>query len=271
MRVTVQIWPHGGYVIVPHGQPPFPAIFATRAQALTYADALTATPAMPTYPPAESVWSSDRTPTSPPAGPVDPSSAATPLEDRDVVTRGRWATDNPVIGEHSEPGDADDRADATGRHAPRHFPRGAVAEERARRAGLTPSQYHLLLAVREHPAYPAVTITALAERLRLRHQSASRRVAHATARGLLHRSLAATDHRLVLVSLTDTGARALGRVTRATPVDAMALRAADAAHRPGAIPFPRMAEASGPLGEKEGTRENEAEDALTAYPRCAPD
>jgi hypothetical protein len=34
----------GRLVIVPHRQPPFPAIFATRAQALTYADALAATP-----------------------------------------------------------------------------------------------------------------------------------------------------------------------------------------------------------------------------------
>jgi len=44
VRFTVQTWPWGGYVIVPHCQPPFPAIFATRAQALTYADALAATP-----------------------------------------------------------------------------------------------------------------------------------------------------------------------------------------------------------------------------------
>ncbi len=154
MRFTVQAWPRGGYVIVPHRQPPFPAIFATRAQALTYADAL----------------------------------AATPLVEHDADTRGRWAEDHPAVGAPSAPPGADDCADATGRHAPRRFSRGAVAEEQARRAGLTPRQYHLLRAVREHPAYPAVTITALAAHLCIHHQSASRRVAHAVARGLLHQS-----------------------------------------------------------------------------------
>ncbi|MDQ2830460.1 MAG: MarR family transcriptional regulator [Chloroflexota bacterium] len=95
-------------------------------------------------------------------------------------------------------------------------PHAPPVAEHARRAGLTPAQYNLLRAVREHPAYPAVTIAALAERLHIRHQSACRRVAHAVARGLLHRHPAATDRRLVLVSLTDTGAQTLDRVTRAT-------------------------------------------------------
>jgi len=223
MRFTVQAWPRGDYVIVPHHQPAFPAIFATRAQALPYAIAtLAATPDTPALPIAENVWPSDRRRLSPSTKLVALSSTATPLGEHDVDTRGRWATDNAAVGAPSGPGDANDRTDAAGRHAPRRFPRGAVAEEYARRAGLTPAQYHLLLAVREHPAYPAVTITALAARLHIRHQSAAHRVAHAVACGLLHRSPAATDRRLVLVSLTDAGARALDRVIRTTQAEAMA-------------------------------------------------
>ncbi len=185
MRFTVQPWPQGGYIIVPHRQPPFPIIFASRAQALAYAATaftskatsppLTATPLPPT---AAVTWSSNRTLTSPPAG--------------------------------------------------RRASTGAIAAEHSRRAGLTPQQHHLLLALRGHPAYPAVTITALAERLRIHHQSASCRVAHAVTRGLLRRRPDAVDRRLVLVSLTDAGARALDRVTHATQVESAAPQPATA-------------------------------------------
>jgi len=209
MRVTVQTWPQGGYIIMPDRQPPFPIIFATYAQALAYAATLATTPDT-------SASSTVEVPHAPPT--------ATPMGKLGVDTRGPWVTDNPVISTPAWPVDVDADADVADRHASRGVPRGTGTAEHARRAGLTPAQYHLLLAVRAHPAYPAVTIAALAERLHIRHQSASRRVAHAVAHGLLHRHPAATDRRLVLVSLTDTGAQTLDRVTRAIYVETAMLQ-----------------------------------------------
>jgi len=209
MRATVQGWPQGGYIIVPDRHPPFPIIFATYAQALAYADTLIATPDTPA-------------PLTSGAALVPP--AITPVGTRSVDRRGPPVTDNFAVSTPTWLGDA------ANRHAPRGVSRGTGAAEHARRAGLTPAeharragltpaQYHLLRAVRAHPAYPAVTITALAARLHIRHQSACRRVAHAIAHGLLQRHPAATDRRLVLVSLTDTGAQKLDRVTRTTSME----------------------------------------------------
>ncbi len=205
MRATVQGWPQGGYIIVPDRQPPFPIIFATYAQALAYAATLIATPDTPA-------------PSTSGAALVPP--AITPVRTRSVDRRGPPATDNFAVSTPTWLGDA------ANRHAPRGVSRGTGVAEHARRAGLTPAQYHLLHAVRAHPAYPAVTITALAARLHIRHQSACRRVAHAIAHGLLQRHPAATDRhpaatdrRLVLVSLTDAGAQKLDRVTRTTSME----------------------------------------------------
>jgi len=193
---------------------------ATYAQALAYAATLVATPDTPV-------------PSSGEAAPAPP--AAARPQGQSVDTRGLWATDNPAVSTPTRPGD--DGADAPARHAPRGFPRGTNATEHARRAGLTPAQYHLLRAVRAHPAYPAVTIAALAERLGIRHQSASWRVAHAVARGLLHRH-PATDRRLVLVALTDAGVRALDRVTRAAYEETATPRPPRCSRRPSP-PRPR--------------------------------
>jgi len=110
--------------------------------------------------------------------------------------------------------------------SPRRSPR---LHWRCCRGALPPRRPHPSAALPSpHPAYPAVTITALAERLRIRHQSASCRVAHAVTRGLLRRRPDAVDRRLVLVSLTDAGARALDRVTHATQVESAAPQPATA-------------------------------------------
>jgi len=206
MRVTVQGWPQGGYIIVPDRQPPFPIIFATYAQALAYADTLIATPDTPAI-------ATPDTPAPSTSGVALVPPPITPVGTRSVDRRGPPATDNFAVSTPTWLGDA------ANRHAPRGVSRGTGVAEHARRAGLTPAQYHLLHAVRAHPAYPAVTITALAARLHIRHQSACRRVAHAIAHGLLQRHPAATDRRLVLVSLTDTGAQKLDRVTRTTSME----------------------------------------------------
>jgi len=111
--------------------------------------------------------------------------------------------------------DADYRYQADFRYALRRFLH--VSAENARAAGVTPQQHLLLLAVRGHPSYPAVTITEVAEYLRVRHHSASLLIERAVRRGakppLLDRLQDATDRRRTLVSLTPEGEAILERIT----------------------------------------------------------
>jgi len=112
--------------------------------------------------------------------------------------------------------DADYQAQADFRYALRRFLRGA--EENARAAGVTPQQHLLLLAVRGHPAYPEVNITDLAERLQVRHHSASLLVDRAVNRKplpLLRRQQDPVDRRRALVSLSPEGQRVLDEITSA--------------------------------------------------------
>jgi len=81
------------------------------------------------------------------------------------------------------------------------------SEEEAERAGLTPAQHQLLLAVRGSQDSP--TIGQLAELLLLRHHSASELVDRAAAAGLVARLADADDGRVVRVRLTRRGAEQL--------------------------------------------------------------
>jgi DNA-binding MarR family transcriptional regulator len=82
-------------------------------------------------------------------------------------------------------GDDDYRTQAAFRSAVRRFIYSA--EEHARAAGIPPQQYLPLLLVRDHPAYPMVTIRELADHLQVRPHSASLLVERAVRRGLLVR------------------------------------------------------------------------------------
>ncbi|HVC79476.1 MAG TPA: MarR family transcriptional regulator [Chloroflexota bacterium] len=97
------------------------------------------------------------------------------------------------------------------------------SEDQARLAGITPQQHLLLLAVRGHPAFPAVTIKDVAHRLQLRHHSTSLLVDRAVKRGLVARGSDPTDRRRVVVGLTDEGRRILDVVTRANRAELRAL------------------------------------------------
>jgi DNA-binding MarR family transcriptional regulator len=111
-------------------------------------------------------------------------------------------------------GDEDYQTQAAFRSAVRRFIHSS--EEYARAAGIPPQQYFLLLMVRGHPAYPAVTIRVLADQLQIRPHSASLLVDRAVRRGLLARSPVAGDRRKVAVSLTEEGAHLLEQIVRAT-------------------------------------------------------
>jgi DNA-binding MarR family transcriptional regulator len=82
----------------------------------------------------------------------------------------------------------------------------------AKEAGLEPQQYLLLLAVRGLPPGQEATISALANRLSLRHHSTVELVDRMEAHGYVRRLRGREDRRQVLVSLQPKGAKLLERV-----------------------------------------------------------
>ncbi len=82
----------------------------------------------------------------------------------------------------------------------------------AAQAGLEPQQYLLLLAIRGLPEGQEATITALAERLSLRHHSTVELIDRMETRGYLRRTRGREDRRQVLVSLQPRGERLLEQV-----------------------------------------------------------
>ena len=113
--------------------------------------------------------------------------------------------------------DADYQTQATFRHALRRFMR--VSEENARAAGITPTQYLLLLAVRGHRSYPAVPLIVIAEHLQLRQSATSLLVTRAVNRmvtdqpaPLLVRGHDVNDRRRALIALTPEGEEILTRI-----------------------------------------------------------
>lgn len=109
--------------------------------------------------------------------------------------------------------DIDYRDQADFRYALRMFVR--FSELQARATSITPQQHMLLLQIRGHPSYPAVNIGDVAERLQVRHHSASLLVERCVRRGLLNRQQDGSDKRRVVVSLTPEGEDILERISRA--------------------------------------------------------
>lgn len=107
--------------------------------------------------------------------------------------------------------DEDYRRQADFRYAIRRF--SAYSERQAHAAGITPQQHLLLLTLRGHPSYPIVTVGDVADRLQIRHHSASLLIERAVQRGLLARGEDPTDRRKALISLTDRGAEILEQIT----------------------------------------------------------
>jgi DNA-binding MarR family transcriptional regulator len=97
------------------------------------------------------------------------------------------------------------------RYALRRFLR--FSETAALRAGISPAQYQLLLFVRGFRQPP--TLTDLAERLQVRHQSAVGLVERCERAGLVRRGRDRSDRRRVRVRLTRRGADLLRRLVAA--------------------------------------------------------
>ena len=94
---------------------------------------------------------------------------------------------------------------ATFRHSLRRLARQTELE--ARKVGLTPQQYQLLLAIKGYPGREWANISELAEHLQIRHNAVIGLVNRAEARHLVHRVLDAnrTDRRTVQIHLSPEG------------------------------------------------------------------
>jgi DNA-binding MarR family transcriptional regulator len=89
------------------------------------------------------------------------------------------------------------------------------SERQARAAGLTPAQHQLLLAVRGHEDPRGPTIGEAADYLLLQHHSAVGLIDRAEAAGLVTRSRAVDDHRVVRLRLTEEGEQRLEALSAA--------------------------------------------------------
>jgi DNA-binding MarR family transcriptional regulator len=107
---------------------------------------------------------------------------------------------------------AEFRALAEFRYRIRIFLTGS--EEAARRAGLEPQQYALMLALRGLPVGLEPSIRELAERLQLRHHSVVELVDRLERRQFLRRERSRNDRRQVILHLTSRGERILTRLAK---------------------------------------------------------
>ena len=106
------------------------------------------------------------------------------------------------------------------------------SEEQAEKAGLTPAQHQLLLAVRGHEGERGPTIGDVAGYLLLRHHSVVGLVDRAVKAGLLERRDDPQDRRIVRLRLTPRGARTLQKLSAAhfEEIQRLAPRIQDLAH-----------------------------------------
>lgn len=88
-------------------------------------------------------------------------------------------------------------------------------EDQAREAGQNPQQYQLLLAVKGMPRGRIPTISAVAERMQLNHNSTVELIDRCQERGLLRRTRSGGDRREVMLAITPEGERALRLQARA--------------------------------------------------------
>lgn len=87
------------------------------------------------------------------------------------------------------------------------------SEQAARRFGLTPQRYLLLLMIKGAPSGDQLsTVTELSDRLQLAQSTVTELVGRAEEAGLVVRQTSADDARVALLRLTDEGERRLDRV-----------------------------------------------------------
>ena len=104
------------------------------------------------------------------------------------------------------------RAMADFRYELRRFLR--YSEQLARRHGVTPLQYQLLLQVKGYPGREHATVGELAERLQAKHHGAVALVCRCEEAGLVTKHVSEEDRRAVVVKLTRKGERLIERLAQ---------------------------------------------------------
>lgn len=125
---------------------------------------------------------------------------------QDQTVRGTRAVENTGLTK------ADYERLANLRYALRRFARQTELE--ARRAGMTPQQYQLLLSIKGFPGRDWANITELAERLQIRHNAVIGLVNRAEEHQLVRRAQPddTTDRRVVQIHITPEGEVALQKM-----------------------------------------------------------
>ena len=123
----------------------------------------------------------------------------------------RTLAEPPPDDDRDQPSLAEYRALAELRYQIRCFLR--FSENAARAASIEPQQHQLLLAIKGLPADRAPTITALAERLCVKHHTTVALVDRLEERALVRRERDDADRRQILLRLTPAGERLLRRLS----------------------------------------------------------
>ncbi|MEO7020294.1 MAG: MarR family transcriptional regulator [Ktedonobacteraceae bacterium] len=97
------------------------------------------------------------------------------------------------------------------RHQLRNFL--AFSEQAARAVGIEPQQHQLLLTLQGFTDHDKVTISTLAERLKIQHHSTVELINRMVERDLVQRSRDEQDQRRVLVTLTAHGHEVLHKLS----------------------------------------------------------
>ncbi len=98
------------------------------------------------------------------------------------------------------------------------------SEEAARRAGITPLQYQLMLQIKGFPGRDWATVVELAERLQAKHHGVVALISRCEAASLVARNVSRGDLRLVEVQLTGKGERCLEQLARLHRAEHLSLR-----------------------------------------------
>jgi DNA-binding MarR family transcriptional regulator len=98
------------------------------------------------------------------------------------------------------------------------------SEETARRKGVTPLQYQLMLQIKGFPGRDWATVVELAERLQAKHHGVVALISRCEKAGLVVRNLSRADMRLVEVQLTAKGEHCLEQLARLHRAEHLSLR-----------------------------------------------
>ena len=98
------------------------------------------------------------------------------------------------------------------------------SEQIARRHGITPRQYLLLLHVKGYPGRDWATIGELAERLQAKHHGVVALVSRCEKQGFVERRRSSEDRRRIEIRLLEKGERVLERLARLHRAELLSLQ-----------------------------------------------